>query len=64
MSRLKLVKGDNSVGICMDCDNELDTFIDVYVDDSSTPSPFKSLKDAEDFADIMKKLLEAVHDFN
>ena len=64
MSRLNLVKGDNSVGICMDCDNELDTFIDVYVDDSSTPSPFKSLKDAEDFADVMKKLLEAVHDFN
>ena len=61
---LNIVKGDDSVGLCMDCNHELDTFIDIYVDDPYTPSPFRTLSDAEDFAWIMKKLLEAVHDFD
>ena len=37
--------------------------IDIYVDDYDTPSPFRSIETAYDFAVIIVKLLEAIHDF-
>lgn len=62
---LKIVKDKSAecVSLCKDCDDMLDGFIDVYTDDELVPSPFKTLDDAEDFLKIIKKLLEAVHDF-
>lgn len=39
---------------------DITSFIDIYIDDDLTPSPFKDIEDAEHFADIMIKLLEAI----
>lgn len=39
---------------------ELDGFIDIYIDDEITPSPFRDIEDAEYFADMIIKLLEAI----
>ena len=60
---LKIIKGDNSVSICEDCNHELESFIDIYVDDYDTPSPFEGIESAYDFAVILVKLLEAIHEF-
>lgn len=60
---LKIMKSDKSVSICDNCNHELQSFIDIYCDDYDTPSPFKSIESAYDFAVIIIKLLEAVHDF-
>lgn len=60
---LKIIKGDNSVSICEDCNHELESFIDIYVDDYDTPSLFRSIESAYDFAVIIVKLLEAIHEF-
>ena len=52
---------ENAVTICLgkDCDF-LDGFLDIYIDYDESPSPFKTLDDAELFARIIVKLLKVV----
>ena len=43
--------------------SSLEAFIDIYIDDEYTnESIFKDIEDAKVFAEIIVKLLEAVHD--
>jgi len=46
------------------CSSSLEAFIDIYVDDDEdiNESIFKDIEDAKVFAEIIVKLLEAVHD--
>ena len=62
---LKVVRDESAgcVSLCMNCNDTLSAFMDVYVDDGDSPSPFRTLDDVEDFVNIIKKLLETVHDF-
>lgn len=60
--KYKILKGDNSVSICMECNHEIESFIDIYSDDYDTPSPFKSVENAYDFAVILVKLMEVIHE--
>lgn len=51
---------DDAVSICKgDCDF-LSGFIDIFVDEPDTPSPFKNIEDAELFAEIIVKLLKVI----
>ena len=62
---LHIKKNHQSVTICLKEDaTYFDGFIDIWVDDEETPSPFKDVETAELFATMIVKLLEAVHDFN
>lgn len=61
MTELRIIKDDEGVvSICKDCNNQLDSFIDIYTDDEETPSPFRTIKDAELFAEIIVKLLKVI----
>lgn len=44
-----------------DCDYT-HSFLNIFVDNDGTPSPFKSREDAELFAKIMVKLLKVIAD--
>ena len=63
MSKLKIIKDDGVVSLCLDCDSTFCSFLDVYIDDGVDASPFKTIEEAEMFVGIIKKLLEKVHDF-
>ena len=61
---MNIVKQENSVSICKgdkECDM-LDAFVDIWVDDGNHTSPFKTLEDAELFAEILIKLMGAICD--
>ena len=61
MSEFKIVEDDEMVGICCKGrESVLDSFIDVYINDEISPSPFKTTKEAKMFAEIIVKLLESV----
>ena len=60
MNGFNMIKDNGSVSICKGCDNQLDAFIDIFTEDEETPSPFKTIEDAELFAKIIVKLLEVV----
>ena len=61
MSGFNVIKDEPfGVSICKECDDALDSFIDIYIDDGDTPSPFKDINDAKLFAEIIVKLLEVV----
>ena len=61
---MRISKDNGSVSICKgdsEC-NMRNSFIDIWVDDEGDfPSPFKSIKDAELFAEMIVKLLEVVY---
>lgn len=61
---MRISKDNESVSICKgdsDCAME-DAFIDIWVDDKGDfPSPFKSVEDAELFAEMIVKLLGVVY---
>ena len=63
---LKIVRDEvaGCVSLCLDCNSSLSSFLDVYIEDEMDKSPFKTLDDAETFVEIMKKLLEKIHDFD
>lgn len=61
--KYKVIKGDNCVSICMDCDSELDSFIDIFSNDYDTPSPFASVGVAYAFALIIVNMLEIIYGF-
>ena len=61
---MKIIRDNEySVSICKDDSNCAmeDAFIDIYVDDGDFPSPFKSVEDAELFAEMIVKLLGVVY---
>ena len=60
---LEVIVGEDIVSLGLDVDRQVSAFLDVYVDDPDMPSPFRTIDDAKDFVIIIKKLLEAVHDF-
>ena len=62
---LKVVYDDDVVGInCPDGDDLSDSFIEIYVCGGLVDSsPFNDIESARMFAEILVKLLEAVHDF-
>lgn len=58
---MRIVEDRDLVGIC--CDGEssiMDSFLDIYIDDGISPSPFKSIEEAKMFAKIVMRLLESV----
>ena len=62
---MKIIKdNEHTVSICKgdsNCAME-NAFIDIYVDDEGDfPSPFKSVEDAELFAEMIVKLLGVVY---
>lgn len=59
----KILKGDNSVSICQECNHEIESFIDIYSNDYKTPSPFPSVESAYLFAVILVKILELLYEF-
>lgn len=61
MSKYHIKSDDKDVSICLgdDC-NYFDGFIDIFVNDDATPSPFKTISDATLFAEVIIKLLEVV----
>lgn len=58
--RFNIIKEDDIVSICVDCDNSLNSFIDIYVNDTDIKSPFKDMSDAELFAKWIVKMLEVM----
>ena len=56
-----LTDGYDGVSICMDCNSSLQSFMDIYTGDESTPSPFKNIEDAKLFAGIIVRLLEVMY---
>ena len=62
--KIKVDEAGMSVHILLPhCSSSLEAFIDVYIDDEDTnDSIFKNIEDAKVFAEIIVKLLEAVHD--
>ena len=60
--KFNIIKEDDIVSICVDCDNSLDSFIDIYVDDTDIKSPFKDIGDAEFFAKWIVKMLKVMTD--
>lgn len=60
MTELRIIKDTDSVSICKGCDDSSDAFIDIYTDDESTPSVFRTIDDAILFAEVIVKLLEVV----
>lgn len=59
--KFRMVTDEDMASICM-CDDcsSLDAFIDIYINDESIPSPFRTVDDAILFAEIIVKLLEVV----
>lgn len=57
-----LTDGYDGVSICMDCNSSLQSFIDIYTGDESTPSPFENIDDAKLFAEIIIKLLGVIYE--
>lgn len=57
---LKIIKGDDTVSICKDCNSQLHSFIDIYCEDKDTPSLFKNIDDANLFAKIIIKMLHVI----
>ena len=63
MTELRIVKdNDGVVSICMDCNSHIESFIDIYTKDKSTPSLFTNVEDAVTFAEILVKLLKVILD--
>ena len=60
MSDYEIISNSISVSICMDCNESLRSFMDIYTDDKDTPSPFKDVDTAKAFAEILVKLLKVV----
>ena len=61
MTELRIIKdSDGVVSICKDCNNQLESFIDIYTEDEDTPALFKTVDDAVLFAEIILKLLEVI----
>ena len=60
---LKVIEKKDIVGITTGSEDTLDSFIDIWVADDITDSIFKTNDDARQFAEMIVKLLEAVHDF-
>lgn len=61
MTELQIIKdNDGVVSICMDCNSHMESFIDIYTIDKSTPSLFKTIEDAELFAEVLVKLLKVI----
>ena len=60
MTTLKIIKSEDTVSICKDCDSQLQSFIDLYCEDEDTPSLFEDVEDAYLFAQIIVKLLEVI----
>ena len=61
---MRIISDNESVGICIkNSENEwIESFIDIWVDDGGDfPSPFKSVEDAELFAEMIVKLLGVVY---
>lgn len=61
---MRIISDNESVGICIkNSENEwIESFIDIWVDDEGDfPSPFKSVEDAELFAEMIVKLLGVVY---
>ncbi len=53
--------GSESVHISLVNDEDmLNSFIDIYPSDDESPSPLKTIEDAEIFAEAIVKLLESV----
>ena len=59
---MNILKDEDGVYICNDCNDFMQTFIDIYIDGKGTPSPFKTVEDAELFAKIIIKLLGVIND--
>ena len=61
---MKIIKDKGSVSICTSnskCDIR-ESFMDIWVDDEGDfPSPFKSVEDAELFAEMIVKLLGVIY---
>ena len=63
MTELRIIKdNDGVVSICMDCNSHIESFIDIYTKDKSTPSLFTNVEDAVTFAEILVKLLKVILD--
>lgn len=61
---MKITSDNDSVCICKESSGNgwVDSFIDIWVDDKGDfPSPFKSVKDAELFAEMIVKLLGVIY---
>ena len=62
MAKYEICSDDASVNVSYgDCDY-VSSFLNVFVDSKTTPSPFKNIDDAELFAEIMVKLLKVISD--
>jgi len=59
--KYNLIVEEDMVSICMDCDSSLESFIDIFTDEETCPSPFRSVDDAKLFGEIIIKLLEVIN---
>ena len=60
MTEYNVISNGDSVSICKGTLNAICGFIDIYVDDPDTPSPFEDVETATLFAEIIVKLLKVV----
>lgn len=61
---LELIKNGYGASLLLNDDcTMLQAFIDVYCDDTSNPSPFKTSDECEKFLVIIKNILEIMYDF-
>ena len=62
MNEYNLCSDDTNVNISMGNCNYSSSFLTIFIDSNTTPSPFKNVEDARLFAEIMVKLLKVITD--
>ena len=53
---------DGCVNVSQGNCNYVSSFLNMFIDSNTTPSPFNNVEDAELFAEIMVKLLKVITD--
>lgn len=62
MTDFQICSDDECVNVSLrDC-NYVSSFLNVFIDSNTTPSPFQNIEDAKFFVEIIVKLLKAIND--
>lgn len=60
MNEYQICSDEECVNVSQGKCNYVSSFLNIFVDSPTTPSPFRDIEDAELFAEIMVKLLKVI----